>query len=99
MKNYNKTKPMRLEEFAAEKAWWTNREENEQAWKVSADEIKARNYNLDIKNPHSPDAVVHDPEELLADYGMLQKQIGETRRQLQDVLAAALQDSTSPRRS
>ncbi len=62
MKNYNKTKPMRIEEFDAEKAWWNDRVENEHAWKVSADDIKARNYNLDIKNPHSPDAEVHDPD-------------------------------------
>lgn len=26
---------------------------NEYAWKVSADELKQRNYNLDIKNPHA----------------------------------------------
>jgi type I restriction enzyme M protein len=91
VKNYNKTKPMRLEEFAAEKAWWSNRVENEQAWKVSADDIKARNYNLDIKNPHSPDAVVHDPATLLADYATLQQRIGQTRDQLKGVLAAALE--------
>jgi type I restriction enzyme M protein len=91
VKNYNKTKPMRLEEFEAEKAWWSNRVENEYAWKVSADEIKARNYNLDIKNPHSPDAEVHDPDTLLADYAALQQQIGQTRDQLKAVLAAALE--------
>jgi type I restriction enzyme M protein len=41
VKNYNKTKPMRIEEFDAEKAWWGSeadgfaaRVENEQAWKV-----------------------------------------------------------------
>ena len=94
VKNYNKTKPMRLEEFAAEKAWWggvdrSNRVENEHAWKVSTADIKARNYNLDIKNPHSPDAVTHDPEELLADYAALQAKIGETRAKL-SVLSAAL---------
>lgn len=31
VKNYNKTKPMRIEEFAARKAWWTDRVENEHA--------------------------------------------------------------------
>ncbi|MBW2689848.1 MAG: SAM-dependent DNA methyltransferase, partial [Deltaproteobacteria bacterium] len=40
-KSYNKTKPMRIEEFAPEKAWWENREESEQAWKVSIEQIKA----------------------------------------------------------
>ena len=28
-KSYSKTKPMRIDEFAPEKTWWTNREENE----------------------------------------------------------------------
>jgi type I restriction enzyme M protein len=87
---------MRVEEFAAEKAWWggvdrSNRLENEFAWKVSAADIKARNYNLDIKNPHSPDAVVHDPDTLLADYAALQVKIGATRAKLKAVLSAALQ--------
>jgi type I restriction enzyme M protein len=91
VKSYNKTKPMRVEEFEAEKAWWSNRVENEHAWKVSAADIKARNYNLDIKNPHSPDAVVHDPDELLADYASLQQKIAATRDQLKGVLAAALE--------
>jgi type I restriction enzyme M protein len=96
VKNYNKTKPMRLEEFAAEKAWWggverSGRAENEYAWKVGADAIRARNYNLDIKNPHSPDLVVHDPEVLLADYAALQERIAQTRDQLKAVLAAALE--------
>jgi type I restriction enzyme M protein len=95
VKSYNKTRPMRSEEFEAEKAWWggvdrNNRVENEYAWKVSAADIKARNYNLDIKNPHSPDAVVHDPQTLLADYAALQVKIGETRAKLKCVLNAAL---------
>ncbi|OZA25723.1 MAG: hypothetical protein B7X91_11370, partial [Hydrogenophilales bacterium 17-64-11] len=94
VKSYNKTKPMRIEEFEAEKAWWNNRVENEHAWKVSAADVKARNYNLDIKNPHSPDAVVHDPDELLADYANLQSKIATTREQLRGVLAAALENKT-----
>ena len=94
-KSYSKTRPLRVEEFAAEKAWWggvdrSNRVENEYAWKVSAADIKARIYNLDIRNPHSPDAEVHDPETLLAGYAALQVKIGETRAKLKSVLAAAL---------
>ena len=52
VKNYNKTKPISLREFDLEKTWWDKRVENEYAWKVSVDEIKKRNYNLDIKNPN-----------------------------------------------
>lgn len=51
-KAYSKTKPIRKEEFESLKQWWNNREENEQAWKVSIDEISKNGYNLDIKNPH-----------------------------------------------
>lgn len=53
VKNYNKTKPINIKEFDLERNWWTKREENEYAWKVSAEELKDRNYNFDIKNPHA----------------------------------------------
>ena len=52
VKMYNKTRPIRIEEFDLEKKWWNKRKETEYAWKVSIDTIKERNYNLDIKNPH-----------------------------------------------
>jgi len=91
-KNYSKTRPMRIEEFAVEKAWWNDRVENEFAWKVRVDDIKARNYNLDIKNPHSPDQVSHDPDDLLANFVQLQTQIIETRNKLKAILAAALEE-------
>lgn len=53
VKSYNKTKPINIKEFDLEKNWWNKRVENEYAWKVSVDEIKQRNYNLDFKNPHA----------------------------------------------
>ena len=46
---YSKTRPLRVEEFAPERAWWHDRKETRQAWKVSIDEIKARGYNLDLR--------------------------------------------------
>ena len=54
-KSYNKTKPIRIEEFELEKKWWNNRKEYCYAWKVSLDEIRKRNYNLDINNPNKMD--------------------------------------------
>lgn len=51
VKSYSKTKPINISEFDLEKEWWNNRVESEHAWKVSVEDIKARNYNLDIKNP------------------------------------------------
>ncbi|UGV41414.1 SAM-dependent DNA methyltransferase [Methanococcoides orientis] len=90
-KSYSKTKPMRIQEFEPEKAWWNNREETELAWKVNIDDIKANNYNLDIKNPHE-EAIDHgDPEELLEDYKALLSEISETRNALKAELMAALE--------
>jgi len=97
VKNYSKTKPMKYEEFAAEQAWWGDeadgfaaRVENEQAWKVSIDDIIARNFNLDIKNPHVGEQISHDPDELLARYATEQAEIQQLRDQLKGILAAAL---------
>lgn len=69
-KNYTKTKPIKIEEFDLELNWWNNRFENEFAWKVSINEIKERNYNLDIKNPNKIDVVLEDKSslELLKDF-------------------------------
>jgi len=55
-RSYNKTKPIRIEEFNLEKEWWNNRENpkfKKYCWKVSIDEVRSRNYNLDINNPNS----------------------------------------------
>ena len=52
VKAYSKTKPIRKSEFKNLKAWWENREENDQAWKVTIEQIAKNGYNLDIKNPH-----------------------------------------------
>ena len=97
VKNYNKTKPIRIEEFDAEKAWWGTeadgfaaRVENERAWKVSIDQIKAANYNLDQKNPHAAEVVSHDPEQLLADYARFQLEAQSLRDQLKSILAQSL---------
>ena len=67
-KSYSKTKPMRVEEFEPEKAWWPQRTETEQAWKVTAAEIGERGHNLDIKNPNAPGDGPGDPDLLLASF-------------------------------
>lgn len=51
-KAYNKTKPIRIEEFEPLKKWWKKRTESEISWKVSMDIIIERGYDLDIKNPN-----------------------------------------------
>lgn len=68
VKAYSKTKPMRLAEFDPEKAWWDFRQESEQSWKVSAEDIAKSNYNLDIKNPNAPTEVHENPEHLMRQF-------------------------------
>jgi type I restriction enzyme M protein len=52
VKSYNKTKPIRVEEFDPIKKWWKKRTESEICWKVSIETIIANGYNLDVKNPN-----------------------------------------------
>lgn len=88
---------MKVEEFAAERAWWgteadgfKTRIENSHAWKVSLEEIKARNYNLDCKNPHIGEQEIHDPKMLIAQYATMQDDICALRDQLKEILTEAL---------
>lgn len=98
-KSYNKGKPIRIEEFEGERAWWgkpdksgaySKRVENEQAWRVSIDQIKAGNFNLDLKNPHNPDTGPGDMDHLLPEYEKLLEGITRTRAALKRELALAL---------
>ena len=91
VKNYSKTRPMRIEEFATEEAWWGDRQETPQAWKVGIDEIRARHWNLDCKNPHVGEQASHDPDELLAEYRQMQAEIAALQGQLKAALAEALE--------
>jgi type I restriction enzyme M protein len=102
VKNYNKTKPMKFEEFQTEIDWWgseadgfTSRVETKQAWKVSIDDIIERNFNLDIKNPYQDEVESYDPEKLLASYEQQQQEITTLRNQLKDILGNALKSSVN----
>lgn len=90
VKSYSKTKPIRIEEFDREKAWWDKREESEHAWRVAVEQIKASNYNLDVKNPNKVDDAHRDPEELLAEYRHLMDEVAKTRNALKQELMTAL---------
>ncbi|WP_368250650.1 type I restriction-modification system subunit M [Intestinibacter bartlettii] len=85
-KNYTKTKPIKSEEFDLEKKWWNDREENEYAWKISIDEIKNKNYNLDFKNPNKEEEEFEDPEILLEKYHQAKEEVSK----LQDALIEEL---------
>lgn len=70
-KAYSMTKPIRLEHLHDCIDWWggskrKGRQESSQAWKVRAEDVKSRGFNLDIKNPHTVADDHGEPKELLA---------------------------------
>src|SRR5882724_10995366 len=94
-KAYSMTRPIRIEHLQGCIDWWggterQDRQETEVAWKVSLDEIKARNYNLDFKNPHTVAADHGDPAELLAKLEQDEKRTATLRDQLKAILTEAL---------
>lgn len=89
-KSYSKTKPIRIEEFDVEKEWWDDRTETDQAWKVTAEEIEKRGYNLDIKNPNSEENQSYDVEALLAKRNSLNDEIQKLSSSLLNELKETL---------
>ena len=94
-KAYSMTRPIRLEHFQPCTEWWggaqrIDRRESEVAWRVSLDEIKGRNYNLDFKNPHTVADHHGDPLELLEKLDKAEYQAAMLRDELKSILAEAL---------
>ena len=90
VKSYNKTKPIRIEEFEAEKAWWNNRVENYRAWRVSFEQVVANEFNLNIKNPHTRVNAYEDFAELLEKHNEIRLALSRTRDTLKNELISAV---------
>jgi type I restriction enzyme M protein len=94
-KAYSMTKPIRVEHFADCVAWWGGakrscRAETLQSWKVTAQEVKARGYNLDLKNPHVIEDEHGDPEALLEALDAAEAETAALREKLKAILSEAL---------
>jgi type I restriction enzyme M protein len=94
-KAYSMTKPIRVEHFKPCVDWWggarrKGRVETDIAWKITAEEVKARNYNLDFKNPYATEDDHGDPAELLAKLNEADRQATSLRDQLKTILSEAL---------
>jgi type I restriction enzyme M protein len=87
-KSYSKTRPIRLEEFDAEKAWWgkeendfVERQQSERAWKV---DFKTKRQEAEaMAKPHWDKA-----EELNSQASALENQIRDLRDSIRGVKAA-----------
>jgi type I restriction enzyme M protein len=93
-KKYSKTKPIQFEEFAACIAWWNNREENDNAWRIPAAEIlqydaggKLVSANLDRKNPNRRNEPEYaEPSEAIAAILEKERQILELMNEIQKLM-------------
>jgi type I restriction enzyme M protein len=94
-KAYSMTKPIRVEHLNPCVDWWggakrKGRVETEVAWKVSAEDVKARGYNLDFKNPHTVADDYGDPNQLIAKLNEAETQANALRERLRMALTEAL---------
>lgn len=94
-KAYSMTRPIRVEYLEPCVDWWggaarKGRKETDLAWRVTVEDVKARGFNLDIKNPHTVEEDHGDPEELLKRLNEAEAKAAELREQLKKILAEAL---------
>jgi type I restriction enzyme M protein len=94
-KAYSMTRPVRLEHFKPCVEWWggaerAGRVENENAWRVTIEEVKGRKYDLDVKNPHTVVDDHGDPKEMLARLDAVEREADALRDQLKAILRDAL---------
>lgn len=88
-KNFSKTKPMKREHLQPIDEWWNNRKKIEndgffKSKKYSIDEIKERNYNLDLCGYPYEEEEILPPLELIENY---QKQRAELDKNIDKILA------------
>ena len=85
-KAYSMTKPIRLEHLHDCIDWWGGRRaqgprgRRRRRGRSRAEEVKARGYNLDIKNPHTVADDHGDPETLLADLAAAEAETAQPAR-------------------
>ena len=72
-KNFSKTKPIKLEHFTPVIEWWNNRQSIivdglDKAKCFTIDEIKEKNYNLDLCGYSHIEEEILEPDQLIAEY-------------------------------
>lgn len=94
-KAYSMTRPIRLDNLQDCIDWWggadrKGRVENERAWKVCLEDIKARQYDLDVKNPRIAEKKHLDSETLMRELSAAEAEVTALHKQLKTILGEAL---------
>lgn len=100
-KHFSKTKPMKLEHFQPAIDWWNNREEItiygfDKAKKYTVEELKDKNYNIDLCGfPHEEEEIL-PPKELIQQYqekrASLNADIDRILKQITDILGVDIDE-------
>ena len=75
---------MKYEEFSDTSKWYKNKKENQFAIKLSIDDIKARDYDIDIKNPNEVIEENISYQSLLKEASTISNEIDELIRALNE---------------
>jgi len=91
---YSMTRPIRIEHLRRCIEWWgglerKGRVQTDVAWRVSAEDVRARGYNLDIKNPHITAKEHGEPQDLLADLNATEADVERLRNRTKELLRGA----------
>ena len=82
---YTMSNPILYEDFAEIEKWLKNKKANENAWKVSVDDLK--DYNLDLKNPSDVEKTIDlSPHELIDDIIKDEEKTIKLLREVQDLI-------------
>jgi len=81
---YTRTYALRFEELMPALEWWTERDETEAAWYVPKDDVVARNYSLDFRNPHRSENEFAGPTAIVAAIKHPLDQANDSLRELVD---------------
>ncbi len=67
MKNpcYTRTNPLQFDELKPILDWWGSREESDFSWSVSKENVRAKKYSLDFRNPKRKEYSVTQPSEVV----------------------------------
>lgn len=89
VKAFNKTNPMKIDHFAEVKEWWSDRKEIaadgfDKSKKYSVEELKARNFNLDLCGYPTIEEKILDPKTLIRNY---QAERAKLNANIDDILA------------
>ncbi|MGB2038173.1 MAG: N-6 DNA methylase [Candidatus Poseidoniaceae archaeon] len=91
-KNYSKTKPIKSRDLEPIKLWWGDREESENSWRISIQDIIDSDYAIfDWKNPNIPEDEYEAADSLMEQYREQTEIVDSIKSNIIDILREILE--------